>query len=182
MFLTQAAGKREDFFWSNQLKKDNLTTLFCLQYEHRYIQTQALCGTNVLPPRSQCTAWHDYCSAAGVFPHHIADTVYTARNREKETCGLERGSVQGVVPVPGCALQRVFQRLSCSPANKARRWWTVSVGLHFHTRETPLLPQTARTLSCPRHLFSPRYGQTSSSGYLQSNQGCDCPQAGMTVQ
>lgn len=47
---------------------------------------------------------------------------------------------------------------------------------------TPLLPQTAQTLSCPRHLFSPRCAQMSSSGYLQSNQGCDCSQAGVTVQ
>lgn len=49
----------------------------------------------------------------------LADIVYTGRNQEKETSGLERGSVQGVVPVPGCALQREFQRLPCSPANKA---------------------------------------------------------------
>lgn len=112
-------GRGKISFQSTSSKKTILQHFFCLQYKHRYIQTQALCCTNVLPPRSQCTAWHDYCSAADVFPYRIADIVYTGRNKEKETCGLERG----LVPVPGCALQREFQRLSCSPASP---WWLVN--------------------------------------------------------
>lgn len=47
---------------------------FCSQYTHRYIQTQALCFTNVLL-RSQCTAKHDYHSTSRCLSIHYIEKV-----------------------------------------------------------------------------------------------------------
>lgn len=84
------------------------------------------------------------------------DIAYTGRNREKEISGWERDwRRSGTCPWVYFAKEIAEAILFTSKQNHDR-WWTVSVGLHFHTRETPLLPQTRQTLFCPRHLFSPK--------------------------
>ena len=138
------------------------------------------------------SAQHNMIIAVLQVSFHILyskDIAYTGRNREKEISGWERALVHEVVPVPGCTLQRKFQRLSCSPANRAmmagEQWVLAFISTpekhhSFHKLGRPSL--------APGISFLQRYGQSSSSRYLQSNKKmllpsgtCDCSVAEATA-
>lgn len=160
--------------------------IFCLQYRHRHIQTQVLCCTDVLPPRSLCAAQRGYHSTLGVFCHILyckGTSSHRWESGERHFWLREgTGARSGTCPQAYFA-KKIPEAVPFTSKQNHDHRWTVSVSLHRHTQEAPKLGRhSVSFLSCPSYLFSPKTWQTTFLRSTQSNQKCYCPQAGVTVQ
>lgn len=142
MFLTQAVGKREDPVWSNPPKKHTSYNIFCLQYRHRYIQTQVLCCTDVLPPRSLCATQRGYHGTLGVFCHMLYSKGTSSHRWEsgernfwlREGTGARSGICSQVY-----FAKKIPEAVPFTSKQKHDHQWTVIVSLRLHTQEAPKL-------------------------------------------
>lgn len=184
MFLIQAVGKREDPVWSNPPKKHTSYNIFCLQYRHRYIQTQVLCCTDVLPPRSLCATQRGYHGTLGVFCHILYSKGTSSHRWEsgernfwlREGTGARSGICSQVY-----FAKKIPEAVPLTSKQKHDHQWTVIVSLHLHTQEAPklgrhsvfpLLPQVSLSSKDMADNLSEIY--TEQSKMLPPSGRCDC--------